>query len=61
MLTIFDLNVSSVNTPIGDRGSVDAATLANNWRIGIEATKRTLLVTIQMGVIQMIHPKLMKQ
>jgi hypothetical protein len=38
-----------------DGGGVDVATLANNFGIGIEASKRTRLVTTQMGVTRMIH------
>jgi hypothetical protein len=41
-----------------DKAGVDAATLATNWGIGIEATKRTGLVTTQRGIIRMIHPSL---
>jgi hypothetical protein len=40
---------------------VDAATLANNWGIGIEAAKRTHLMTTQRRIIQMIHPNLTKR
>jgi hypothetical protein len=44
-----------------DKAGVDAATLAKNWGIGIEAAKRTHLVTNQRGVIRMIHPSLTKR
>jgi leucyl aminopeptidase (aminopeptidase T) len=40
-----DLKVSLVKSDIRDKAGVDAATLANNWGIGIEAAKRTRLVT----------------
>jgi hypothetical protein len=39
-------------------GGVDVATLAKNFGIGIEATKRTRLVTTQRGVKRIIHPHL---
>jgi hypothetical protein len=41
-----------------DKAGVDAATLAKNWGIGIEAAKRTHLVTTQMGIRRMINPSL---
>jgi hypothetical protein len=41
-----------------DKGVIDAATLAKNWGIGIEAAKRTRLVTIQRGIRGMVHPSL---
>jgi hypothetical protein len=44
-----------------DKGGVDAATLAKNWGIGIEAAKRTHLVTTQRGIRWMIHPSLTKR
>jgi hypothetical protein len=44
-----------------DRAGVDAATLANNWGIGIEAAKRMHFVTTQRGVRRMIHPSLTKR
>jgi hypothetical protein len=43
-----------------EAGGGDAATLANNWGIGIEAVKRMHLVTTQMGIRNMIHPSLTK-
>jgi hypothetical protein len=55
------LNVSSVNSTMGDKRGVDAATLANNWGIGIEAAKRMRLVTTQSGISRMIHPSLTKR
>jgi hypothetical protein len=48
--TTTDLNVSLVKSEMRDKAGVDAATLANNWGIGIEAAKRTRLVTTQRGV-----------
>jgi hypothetical protein len=38
----------------------DAATLAKNWGIGIEAAKRTHLVTTQRGIRIMLHTSLKK-
>jgi hypothetical protein len=55
-----DLNVSLVKYEMRDKAGVDAATLANNWGIGIEATERTRLVTNQRGIRRMIHPILTK-
>jgi hypothetical protein len=46
--TTTDLNVTGV----------DAATLAKNWGIGIEAANRTHLVTTQRGIRRMIHPSM---
>jgi hypothetical protein len=43
-----------------DKSGVDAATLATNWGIGIEASKRTRLVTTHRGIRRMIHPSLTK-
>jgi hypothetical protein len=45
-----NLNVSLVKSEMRDKSGIDAATLANNWGIGIEAAKRTLLVTTQRGL-----------
>jgi hypothetical protein len=42
------------------QGGVDAATLVKNFGIGIEAAKRTRLVTTQRGVMKLIHPSLNK-
>jgi hypothetical protein len=44
------LNVSLVNSEIRDKAGVDAATLAKNWGIGIEASNRTRVVTTQRGI-----------
>jgi hypothetical protein len=44
-----------------DKAGVDAATLAKNWGIGLEAAKRTRLVTTQRGTIRMIHQSLTKK
>jgi hypothetical protein len=43
-----------------DKAGVDAATLAKNWGTGIEAAKRTRLVTNKRGVRRIIHPSLTK-
>jgi hypothetical protein len=56
-----NLNISLVKSEMRDKAGVDAATLANNWGIGIEATKRTRLVTSQRGVRIMTHPSLTKR
>jgi hypothetical protein len=56
-----NLNVSLVNSEMIDKAGVDAATLANNWGIGIEAAKRTRLVTTQRGIRRMIPPSLTKR
>jgi hypothetical protein len=47
--TITDLDVSLVKYEMRDKARIDAATLANNWGVGIEAAKRTRLVTTQRG------------
>jgi hypothetical protein len=57
----FNLNVSLVKSEMRDKCGIDAATLAKNWGIGIEAAKRTRLVTTQMGIIIMVHPGLTKR
>ena len=52
-------NVNVSGTTSGDRhDGVDAATLARNWGIGLPAAKKTLGVTTQQGVLNMIHPSL---
>jgi hypothetical protein len=51
-----NLNVSMVKSEMRDKGGIDAATLAKNWGIGIEAAKRTRLVTTQRGIRRMVHP-----
>jgi hypothetical protein len=45
--TTTDANVYLVKYYTRDKAGVDAATLANNWGIGVEAAKRTRLVTTQ--------------
>jgi hypothetical protein len=59
--TTTDLNMSLVNYEMRDKAGVDAATLANNLGIGIEAVERTRLVTTQRGIRRMIHPSLTKR
>jgi hypothetical protein len=44
-----------------EKAGIDAATLAKNWGIGIEAAKRTHLVPTQMGIRRMYHPSLTKR
>jgi hypothetical protein len=48
-VNIADMNVSSIHATMRDKGDVDAVTLAKNFGIGIEGTKRTRLVTTQRG------------
>jgi hypothetical protein len=55
-----NLNVSLVKSEMRDKAVVDAATLAKNWGIWIEATKRTRLVTTQRGISRIIQPSLTK-
>jgi hypothetical protein len=55
-----NLNISLVKSEMRDKAGVNAATLAKNWGIGIEATKRMHLVTTQRGIRRMIHPILTK-
>jgi subtilase family serine protease len=59
--TSSNLNVSMVKSEMRDKVGIYAATLAKNWGIGIEAAKRTLLVTTQRGIRRMIHPSLTKR
>jgi hypothetical protein len=56
--TATDLNMSLVKSEMKDKYGVYAATLANNWGIGIEVAKRKRLVTTQRGIRRMIHPSL---
>jgi hypothetical protein len=56
-----NLNVSLVKSEMRDKGGIDAATLAKNLGIGIEADKRTHLVTTQRGIRRMVHPSLTKR
>jgi hypothetical protein len=58
---ITNLNVSLVKSEMRDKAGVDAETLAKNWGIGIEAAKRTRLVTTQRGIRRMSHPILKKR
>jgi hypothetical protein len=50
-----------VKSEMRDKGGIDSATLAKNWGIGIEAAKRTRLVTTQRGIRRIIHPSLTKR
>jgi hypothetical protein len=59
--TSSNVNVPMVKSEMRDKGDIDAATLAKNWGIGIEAAKRTRLVTTQRGIRRMIHPSLTKR
>jgi hypothetical protein len=56
-----NLNISFVKSEMRDKAGIDAATLAKNWGIGIQAAKRTRLVTTQRGIRRMIHPSLTKR
>jgi hypothetical protein len=56
-----NLNVSLVKSEMRHTAGVDAATLAKNWGIGLEAAKRTRLVNTQRGIRRMIHPSLTKR
>jgi hypothetical protein len=51
----------SVVATTREKGSIDAATLAKNWGIRIEAAERTRIVTTQRGIQWMIHPSLTKR
>jgi hypothetical protein len=55
-----NFNISLVKSEMRDKAGIDAATLANNWGIGIEAAKRTRLVTTQRGIRRMVFPSLTK-
>jgi hypothetical protein len=57
-VNITDMNVSSINATMRDKGGVDAVTLVKNFGIGIEAAKIMRLVTTQRGVRKMIHASL---
>jgi hypothetical protein len=46
---ISEVNMSSLKADMRDWGGVDVNTLAKNFGIGIEAAKRTRLVTTQRG------------
>jgi hypothetical protein len=52
------VNISILKADMCDGGGVDVTTLAKNFGIGIEAAKRTRLVTTQRGGKRMIHPSL---
>jgi hypothetical protein len=56
-----NLNISLVKSEMRDKAGIDAATLAKNWGIGIEAAKRTHLVTTQRGTRRMIQYSLTKR
>jgi hypothetical protein len=56
-----NFNISLVKSETRDKAGVDAATLANKWGIGLEAAKRTRLVTTQTGIRRMIHPSFTKR
>jgi hypothetical protein len=43
-----------------DKGAVDSEILAKNWGVGIEAAKRTRIMTTKRGIRRMIHPSLTK-
>jgi hypothetical protein len=60
-VNIVAMNVSSVHATMRGKGGVDAVTLAKNFGIGIEAAKRTCLVSTHGRVRKMIHPSLNKR
>jgi hypothetical protein len=51
-----NLNASLVKYEMRDKVGIDAAILAKNWGIGIEANKKTRLVTTQRRIRRIIHP-----
>jgi transcription initiation factor TFIIIB Brf1 subunit/transcription initiation factor TFIIB len=53
-----NFNVSLVKSEMRDKGGIDAATLAKNWGIGIEAAKRTRVNTSGKAGAQIPHPPL---
>jgi hypothetical protein len=53
--------MSLVKSEMRDKAGIDAATLAKNWGIGIEAAKRKRLVTTQRGIRRIIYPSLTKR
>jgi hypothetical protein len=53
---IYEVNMSSLTSDRRDGGGFDVANLANKFGIGVEAAKRTRLVTTQSMVKRMIHP-----
>jgi hypothetical protein len=57
----FNFNVSLIKSEMRDKGGIDSSTLAKNRGIGIEAVKRTRLVTTQRGIRRMVHPSLTKR
>jgi hypothetical protein len=56
-----NLNISLVKSEMRDKAGVDAATLAKNCGIGIEAAERTRLVTTLRGIRKIIHPSSTKR
>jgi hypothetical protein len=60
-VNIADMNVHSIHAKMRDKGGVDAVTLVKNFGIGIEAAKRTHLMTTQMGLTKIIHPSINKR
>jgi hypothetical protein len=56
-----NFNVSMVKLEMRDKCGIDAATLANNWGIVIEADNRTGLVTTKREIRRMVLPSLTKR
>jgi hypothetical protein len=56
-----NLNVSLFKSEMRYKGGIDAATLAKTWGIGIEAAKRTRIVTTQRGTRRRVQPSLTKR
>jgi hypothetical protein len=52
---ISEVNMASLTADMSDGGGVDVSTLAKNFGIGIEAAKKSRLVTTQRVVKRMIH------
>jgi hypothetical protein len=55
---ISEVNMSSLTADMRYGGGVDVAALEKKFGIGIEAAKRTRLMTTQRGVKRMIHTSL---
>jgi hypothetical protein len=58
---ISDVSMDSMVATMRDKGCIDAANLANNWGIGIDAANKTFLVTTQRGIAWTIHPSFTKR
>ena len=54
-----NVNISATST--SRKKSIDAATLARNWGIGIEAAAKTIAATEQRGGRSQLHPSLVRR